>query len=314
MSYEPSLQGITAHFDKVLTTVEELLPSGWLQVAKAVPNNPLQESQRLSADRSVENTAEAFAATHKFTTTASAAAAKVFLYTLGWKIGNRLVTFETFTVKMGTNIQLASRPTETAPQRKKFEKFSKLAFPEAPQDPDSVQRLLSRIWARPCDGHTLQVLWRLALNGLPTAERDKSLLLQPCGCNLTIGITRTHLYHECVIVKPTWLSVQTRLCGEFSIPAPGLLQRHHIWMAVKPHPQLHQGIWDIVALHLLAAFDSGRRNWVDRIIKLQSAAADVAQGGRSGRRQNRSTRTNGSVHRPKLTTGPEMIAVVSQVV
>jgi len=84
-------------------------------------------------------------------------------------------------------------------------------------------------------------------------------------------------------------------------------------ISIKPQPQLHQGIWDIVALHL-SAFDSGRRNWVDRILKLQRAAANVAQGRSNRRSPNRASRTNGSVHRPQLTPGPEMIAVVSQVV
>ncbi|KAH7621482.1 hypothetical protein NADE_006745 [Nannochloris sp. 'desiccata'] len=62
-------------------------------------------------------------------------------------------------------------------------------------------------------------------------------------------------------------------------------------MGVKPHPRLHQGIWDIVAIHLIVAFDKGkpashltlspgrwdwatsfdsaRRIWTDRALKAQ---------------------------------------------
>jgi hypothetical protein len=53
-------------------------------------------------------------------------------------------------------------------------------------------------------------------------------------------------------------------------------------MGIRPHPRLHQGIWDIVAVKLLAAFEAGRRNWVDRVLKLQNTAAPATRG-RGGR-------------------------------
>ena len=89
-------------------------------------------------------------------------------------------------------------------------------------------------------------------------------------------------------------------------------------MGIRPHPRLHQGIWDIVAVKLLAAFEAGRRNWVDRVLKLQNTATPATRGrggrGGRGRGRGRSSRTTGSIHRPHMAPGPAMIASVSQVV
>jgi len=85
-------------------------------------------------------------------------------------------------------------------------------------------------------------------------------------------------------------------------------------MGVKPHPRLHQGIWDVVAIQLLAAIDSGRKSWLNRSLKHDRNAALVTRGRGGGRGRARSSRTTGSIHRPPMAPGPGMIAAVSQIV
>jgi len=109
-----SLQGIKAAFDEVLIKVEELLPDGWFEAAQGVPIIPQQGPSppltlydgSLMDVAGASSTATAIAAS----TSASASAAELFLYTLGWKIGRNSVTFASFKVKVGTSLQLNSRP------------------------------------------------------------------------------------------------------------------------------------------------------------------------------------------------------------
>ena len=61
-----------------------------------------------------------------------------------------------------------------------------------------------------------------------------------------------------------------------------------------------------------AAMESGRRNWFDRVLKHTRALTAPSRG--RGRGRGRSSRTSGSIHRPAMTPGPEMLASVSHTV
>ncbi|KAG7672302.1 hypothetical protein KSW81_005182 [Nannochloris sp. 'desiccata'] len=235
---------------------------GWLEAAQGTPLQPITTVTPpvvLYDGSTVEMAgASTTAAAIAEASSTSAAAAEMLISCMGWRIGRRTINLASFQVKVGTILQLASRP---APQVAPMSSFS---------------------------------------------SRQ---------CGLAIGPTRIHLYHQCAIVQPTWLAVQQQLCDDFSIPTPGLLQRRHIWMGIRPHPRLHQGIWDIVAIKLLAPCESGRKNWFDRVLKLQLQHVTVSAARRrgGGRGRARSSRTTGSIHRP-MAPGPAMIASVSQVV
>ena len=73
---------------------------------------------------------------------------------------------------------------------------------------------------------------------------------------------------------------------------------------MKPHPQLHQGIWDIVAVYLVHSFERARKNWTDRVLKFE----------RGQPIPRRSSRTTGSRHRPPTAPGAHMISSVSTVI
>jgi hypothetical protein len=294
-----------------------LLPEGWLEAAQGTPLLPTAAAPYTPPVVLYDGTtiemagASTTAAAVAEATCTSAAVAELLISCMGWKVGRRTINLASFQVKIGTILQLANRPS---PQTALLSTFSVLVSPTAEPSPDNVQRMLSRMWSRPCDGRSLEVLWRMVLNGVPTADSLPLLQSRQCGCGLAIGPTRIHLYHQCAIVQPAWLHVQQQLCDDYAIPPPGLLQRRHIWMGIRPHPRLHQGIWDIVAIKLLAAFESGRKNWFDRVLKLQRASALAPRGRGGGRGRGRSSRTTGSIHRPAMAPGPDMIASVSQIV
>jgi hypothetical protein len=62
---------------------------------------------------------------------------------------------------------------------------------------------------------------------------------------------------------------------------------------------LHQGIWDIVVVYLITAFDKARRNWTDRVLQLTG----------NSQQPRRSSR-----HRSAMAPGPEMVESVGRVV
>jgi hypothetical protein len=146
-------------------------------------------------------------------------------------------------------------------------------------------------------------MWHLVLNGVATAERLPLLLGQkPCGCGQVAGPDRKHLFFSCDVLQPTLQSFAAEFQGAWASALP--LQRHHLWLAIKPHQQLHQGIWDVVSVFAIYAFESGRRNWYDRTLKLA----------RNAGMPNRSSRTGGSAHRPPMAQGAAMVESVGKVV
>lgn len=88
--------------------------------------------------------------------------------------------------------------------------YSGLVSPTAVPNLQDVQAMFSRMWSRPCDGHKTEVVWRLVLNGFPTADRLPLLQTTRCGCGLAIGPNRIHIHRECTIIQAAWMAVQAK--------------------------------------------------------------------------------------------------------
>jgi len=221
---------------------------------------------------------------------------------LGWQLHRSKFTLKTVTVKAATNIQLLDMPSPHLP---KIEQFAALITPTT--QVKTIIKTFTRFWALPCEARLLTAYWRLVLNGHPTAERihGSNPLLTRCGCTHET-LDRIHLYHECPILHPVLTSVLTQFSGPWSLPASGEIQRHHLWLAHKPHPTMQQLIWDIVVIHLIDAFDEGRCNWMDRILKLQPRGTRLRMPTRK--------KLQGSNHRPPMEPGENMVASVGMVV
>lgn len=107
----------------------------------------------------------------------------------------------------------------------------------------------------------LEVYWRLALNGLPTAER-MALAAARCACGASIpGLVRH--YWECPLASGLRQELEQVLAGA---GAPGLrLRRDQLWLARVPRvppgrPALHPPLWAVVCLAALCAMDYSRRS------------------------------------------------------
>ena len=266
---------VTAYLDSSLGLIAGMLPEGWLEAANEGTHSgagPMATSELL-------------------------------LSSLGWRLGHRVVTLSTFTVKAGTILQLRQSP---AVQEQQMTQYAALVGENTPVT--KVRRMLARVWSGPSDGRSLEVLWRLVLNGLPSSDRIPAWQEHPCGCNTVLGYSRVHLFHECPIVQPLWQAVQHQFNEEWSLPSPGALLRRHVWLAIRPNLRLHQGIWDIIVVQLLMACDKARRNWIDRSLQHQRRSQGLVRGTRG-----RSSMRGGSIHRPAMAAGPELLESVSNV-
>ncbi|KAF8054788.1 hypothetical protein HT031_006931 [Scenedesmus sp. PABB004] len=132
----------------------------------------------------------------------------------------------------------------------------------------SVRVALRKLWRLRWDNAVKEVYWRLALNGLATAER----MSQPeavCLCGAACP-GRAHHYWECPIAQAVVRAMLDSLPAEWCArPADGAprLHREHVWLMFAPPPaarragarRLHSGVWRVVCLAALAAMDTGRR-------------------------------------------------------
>ena len=120
------------------------------------------------------------------------------------------------------------------------------------------RRMLRARW----DNRRLEVYWRLALNGLPTAERLHRPLDACAACG-ALGPGRAHHFWEC----PLAVAVRAALAG--ALPAGVVLGRAHVWLARVPAmpavpglpglPVAQAGLWAGVCLAALGAMDAARR-------------------------------------------------------
>lgn len=261
-------EAVAALLDVAIGEIAEILPDGWIDAAQHPGSASIADTEDL------------------------------IISSMGWSLHNRKQLLPAFSVKLGRLLQLL--PPREQPHLPKIQAFAALISSDTPVQ--AVKRMLSRIWSLPCDGHALAPLWHLVLNGIPSAERMDSLAATPCGCQTVVGPTRVHLYHECPILRPLLQSIQKQFQGEWASP-PVSLQRHHLWLAIKPQKEIYQPIWDIVVVYFIKACDSARRNWTDRALKAQN---------RRGLPRT-SSRAAGSRHRPAMTPGPEMVSAVSAI-
>jgi hypothetical protein len=191
---------------------------------------------------------------------------------LGWKSKNKSYTSYTLTVKIATTLQMKPlypqaplHPNYLRPQSTKLQGFAHAVGGGFNQD--QVIKVLGRLWKLPVENSHKEIVWRLALNGLPTIQRLHRTN-QVCGCGGAVGAAagRQHVYFECEAVQSIINSIMQQLQGEWALPAhTPSIQRHHIWMAVRPTEALHQGVWDMVCISALKAMDTSRAGLFKRI-------------------------------------------------
>ena len=202
------------------------------------------------------------------------------LAALGWQHPAGTSTpLPDLTVRLGTRLQLEQpgqpgQPTAEEQRRERLATFAALAGaptnaaaapqptrpaetthqtqpPEAQAHADQVLRMLARIWKLNWDNSHKEVLWRLAVNGLPLASRMRGGGPKPCSCGHATPDRRHHFW-ECPVAVAVVDSMQAQLGVRRNITC------RNLWLA-EPPANVHAGMWDVVCLAALVAMDSGRR-------------------------------------------------------
>jgi hypothetical protein len=168
---------------------------------------------------------------------------------LGWSLPRgRPMTLYTASVKRCTTLQMASQRLQVKLRVMQFvESVGSGVVPCVTHE--EVMAMLKRVWALRWDNQRKELLWRLVLNGLPTAAR-MDMVGEACQCGVMAPGCRHHFW-ECPAVAP--------LRGEVERHVGCVVQCEHVWVARHPRAGLHKGVWQVVALATLLAMDKARR-------------------------------------------------------
>lgn len=221
------------------------------------------------------------------------------LAALGWQHPAGTSTpLPDLTVRLGTRLQLEQpgqpgQPTAEEQRRERLATFAALAGaptnaaaapqptrpaetthqtqpPEAQAHADQVLRMLARIWKLNWDNSHKEVLWRLAVNGLPLASRMRGGGPKPCSCGHATPDRRHHFW-ECPVAVAVVDSMQAQLGVRRNITC------RNLWLA-EPPANVHAGMWDVVCLAALVAMDSGRRLMTRTILTAREQNSQLTPG------------------------------------
>ena len=182
----------------------------------------------------------------------------ILLTNLGWSYKNKFLSTSKYTVKWGTRQHFESTAAFSA-QLTKFGKFALAATSLGTSD-SRMQRLYTafkRAWKISWDRKHSQILWLLAHNAIPTAERLHTADACFC-CPSTTSPGILHHFWTCPVAQAIRNEVWQQLQNMEGF-TQHLLLRHHLWLLECPLPSFFKPLWSIVALAALNAMDSGRR-------------------------------------------------------
>jgi hypothetical protein len=172
---------------------------------------------------------------------------------LGWKRQHgKPITLAKASVRVLTQLQLGPLAASVAQRHGTYLEAASQGLPaqEAPTQAELLG-MLRRAWQLPWDNQRKELLWRLVLDGVPTAQR-MAMVGQSCACGV-VGPGRQHHYWACPVAQAVVAAMQQQL------PQQVQLRPVHVWLARPPHRTLHKGVWLVVALAALLAMDHGRR-------------------------------------------------------
>ena len=196
----------------------------------------------------------------------------------------RAVPLARLTVRAATDMQLGALRRARALAHDRFLRLA-CADPAAGPAPavashTELRRVFRRMLRTRWDNRRLEVYWRLALNGLPTAERLHRPLDACAACG-ALGPGCAHHFWDCP------LAVAVRGAVAQALPAGVLVGRAHVWLARVPSmpavpglpgmPVAHAGLWAAVCLAALGAMDAARRG-AFRARAAAAAGAVLAEG------------------------------------
>ena len=266
------------HHDTVAAALQALLqevPGAWLAAAWAV-------SRQQVADRAVPSPDEVVA---------------LLLPRLGWRVPGveKPVFLSGLTVRLGTAMQIGDVATARLALHAEYVREAHGGPPGSPLPVGSVPRLrltFPRLWKVRWENRHKEVLWRLAVNGIPLAGNAHVRGVPPeaCGCGAYpgggagSGSPCLHHFWLCPVARAVVGVLEVHLAAAMLAPAPGggnravagrlraalrgspaamgpavprPLSRVALWLVRAP-PGCEQCVWDVVALAALSAVDRGR--------------------------------------------------------
>lgn len=189
------------------------------------------------------------------------------VHRLGWSQwhSGKHITLAGLTVKQATDLQLG--PVRAARQAK-VKAFVSEALQSRRERVTAgigcVRRAQRKLWSLRWDNHHKEIMWRLPLDGLCTAQRMHNQS-DDCICGSSMP-GRSHHFWNCPVAAAVLNCISANLPAAWcSRPAtrpashPAILRRHLWLMQPPPGPRrLHPGVWQIVCLAALNAMDVGR--------------------------------------------------------
>ena len=195
--------------------------------------------------------------------------AAVILANLGWRDRHKFHPPADYTVKWGRN-RIHEISDVGKEQRRRMAEFAALALPPAaagapptaPPD-DSALRQRTRNFFSLClnlpwGSNHREILRRLVHNAVPVSARMTGRSARPCACGHELP-DRAHCFWDCSCTQPIRDLITEVLQAAAPAGSTVSLQRHHIWLADRPLPRLHHGVWAVACLCALNAMDSVRR-------------------------------------------------------
>jgi hypothetical protein len=168
---------------------------------------------------------------------------------LGWEgQGGAPMLLHAYTVRGGTALLCAPRQ-----RRRLLSCFAPYAAAAAGGAHDGtaeeVLAAMRRLWRVRCENRLKEPFWRLAHDGLPTAERLHAGNLCACG-DPDPSPGRLHHYWACPVARA--------VVGSVSAAVGSPVPRAALWLARVP-AGVHADVWCVVCLAAVAAMDHGRR-------------------------------------------------------
>jgi len=185
---------------------------------------------------------------------------------LGWRLPQGTIRLRALSVRHATRAQLAHVTSRRQQRHADFVACvhaagGTLAPADAEERAAKVGRLLRHLWRVPWDNAHKEVLWRLALNALPTAARRHAT--DPCCCG-TPAPDAMHHFWACPVAETLRTVLAAHLQRRGLLPCP--LQAQHVLLALPPSPRLHAGAWRVVCLAAVCALDHARRAACARVL------------------------------------------------
>jgi hypothetical protein len=176
---------------------------------------------------------------------------------LGWlSTKGKPLKLTAASVKLLTQLQLG--PIQLLRQQK-YQQFVREALQGPPDLSHQLANLQQRVlpmlrhmWLLPWDNNRKELLWRLVVDGVPSAAR-MHMTGDTCACGV-VAPGRRHHFWECPVAVAVVAAIRQQLPGQPVVCC------HHIWLAVPPAcpVRCHRGVWSVVALAALLAMDKGR--------------------------------------------------------